>query len=222
MNTIIKNIGIMLMVSFFASFTAVGSAFAHGTEDHAITAPALVDPVEPAWESWDLKTVGLQLTSIPLALGVGASNLYFSASVTSSYFERFYPDEEGWDNLGERLVFWAGSAAFGYSLSQGLLIGAIGDSMGGDGGLVAPAAAGLLSMGIWSGVLHLVDYDPDYYNPIIAGFLTTTLLSQLAAYHLTASFRGDDGVASPSAISNFSLGVAPTDGGASVGLGFQF
>lgn len=222
MNTISKNIGIMLMVCFVANFAAVGSAFAHDIEDHAITAPALVDPVKPVWESWDLKTVGLQLTSIPLALGVGASNLYFSVVVADSYFERADPGYEGFDHLDERLGFWAGSAAFGYSLSQGLLIGAIGDSMGGDGGLVAPAAAGLLNMAVWSGVLYLVDYDPDYYNQIIAGFLTTTLLSQLAAYHLTASFREGDSVASPSALSNFSFGVAPTDGGASIGLGFFF
>ena len=223
MNTISKTVGIMLMASFVASFTAIGSGFAHNLEDHTITAPPVVAPVKPAWEAWDLKTVGLQLTALPMAVGVGAANFYLSGMVSDSYFEEKYPNADALERLDEKLAFWTASAVFGYTLSQGVLIGALGDAMGGDGGLVAPTAVGLLSMGIWGGALYLTDVSFKHYDLILPAMMATTLISQLAAYHLSASSHDDAAVErEPSTLSNFGFGLAPTDGGASLGLGFQF
>lgn len=94
--------------------------------------------------------------------------------------------------------------------------------MGGDGGFAAPIAAGFLIPWFWIGMLRLMDLDL-YEAESIPVIVTTTFVAQLVTYHLSASFFDDAAVKhQSSSIFNLSFGITPTDGGASLGLGFQF
>lgn len=213
------------MVILLMSFVVIDSAYADDTpqrpmlEAPPVVAPAA--PVEPAWEAWDGSTLGVQLIALPLATGIGYlnGNLGFFLGFTYPY------NDEGEDDFWLRFIggglMGAGSAIFGYTLSQGLLIGALGDAMGGDGGMLVPAAAGFLNVMLWGGVLYLVDDTSVNERVLVSGFMATTLLTQLAAYHISASLL-DDGFSLFRDSPTLSFGIAPTDEGASIGLGFQF
>lgn len=201
MNRLLQTIVIMILVSF--AFIEPGFAYVCG----------LAQPRNLAWEPWDLSTMGCQT----IALGVGV------ASVNTSLFTILAYElltEQGGFRLA--ITTWMSGPAI-YTFSQGLVIGLIGDHMGGDGGFIAPIAAGGLSLALWWGALYFRDIHRDYHVPMLGGFMATTLLTQLAAYHISASLRGDTPkTREPSRLSNLSFGLAPTDGGASAGLSFQF
>lgn len=207
----------IIVTTLLVSFASMSVGFAQETSAPEQTQITTV--TEPTWEPWELSTVGYQLLSVPLAAGVAWATGYAGGYSSKAYEEIFEPKEDL-----ARLFNWStGGALLGYTLSQGLFFGLIGDHMGGDGGVVAPLVAGGLNLALWSGVLYFGDIDRDYYEAMLGGFVATTILSQLVAYHISASLREDAPASSKTAgISSLSFGLAPTQGGASAGLSFQF